>query len=329
MIQSKKYSVAAIGNAMLDLVCEVPEQFLSKERISKGVMNLVSRERSNNILKLVQPIKETAGGSAANTISTLAKLGLKTGYIGKIADDPKGKIFKKDLLDNSIFYNTEFLDKGYTETTGKCIVLITPDKERTMNTYLGATEFLTDVDIDEELIAQSEWLYLEGYRFDGQKSKKAFYKAIEIAKKNKTKIAITLSDRFCVDRHRSDFIHLLNVSADMVFCNEDELKSLYQIEDIKKAREFIDDSINCLACTCAEKGAYLFYGSSISEISTNKVAVVDTTGAGDSFAAGFLYGLSKNFTFDKCATFGNVIAGEVLKVYGPRVEKSLKNFVIS
>ena len=329
MIETKKYSVTAIGNAMLDLVCEVPDRFLSQEGISKGIMNLVSRERSNNILKLVRPIKETAGGSAANTISTLAQLGLKTGYIGKIADDPKGRVFKKDLLDNSIFYKTDFLDKGYTEATGKCIVLITPDKERTMNTYLGATEFLTDVDIDEELIAQSEWLYLEGYRFDGQKSKKAFYKAIEIAKKNKTKIAITLSDRFCVDRHRSDFIHLLNVSADMVFCNEDELKSLYQIEDIKKASEFIDDSINCLACTCAEKGAYLFHGSSISEISTNKVAAVDTTGAGDSFAAGFLYGLSKNLTFDKCATIGNVIAGEVLKVYGPRVEKGLKNFVIS
>ena len=197
-----------------------------------------------------------------------------------------------------------------------------------MNTYLGATEFLTDIDIDEELIARSEWLYLEGYRFDGQKSKKAFYKAIEIAKKNKTKIAITLSDSFCVDRHRSDFIHLLNVSADMVFCNEDELKSLYQIEDIKKAREFIDDSISCLACTCAEKGAYLFHESSITEISTNEVPVTDTTGAGDNFAAGFLYGPSKNFTLKDCASFGNLIAGEVLKVYGPRIEKILKKFIM-
>ncbi len=326
---SKKYSVSAIGNAMLDLVCEVPDEFLTQEGISKGVMNLVSRERSNYILKSVQPIKETAGGSAANTISTLAKLGLKTGYIGKIADDPKGKVFKKDLLDNSIIYNTEFLDRNYTEATGKCIVLITPDKERTMNTYLGATEFLTAIDIDEELIAQSEWLYLEGYRFDGQKSKEAFYKAIEIARKNNTKVAITLSDRFCVDRHRSDFIHLLNESADMVFCNEDELKSLYQIQDIQKAQEFITDSISCLACTCAERGAYLFHGKSIRQISTNRVSVVDTTGAGDSFAAGFLYGLSKNFTFDKCATFGNVIASEVLKVYGPRVEKNMKNFVMN
>ena len=329
MIDTKKYSVTAIGNAMLDLVCEVPDLFLSQEGISKGVMNLVSRERSNNILKLVRPIKETAGGSAANTISTLAKLGLKTGYIGKIADDPKGRLFKKDLLDNSIFYNTEFLDKGYTETTGKCIVLITPDKERTMNTYLGATEFLTAIDIDEELIAQSEWLYLEGYRFDGKKSKEAFYKAIEIARKNKTKIAITLSDSFCVDRHRSDFIYLLNESADMVFCNEDELKSLYQIQDIQRAQEFIADSVSCLACTCAERGAYLFHGKSTRQINTNKVSVVDTTGAGDSFAAGFLYGLSKHFTFEKCAAFGNVIAGEVLKVYGPRVEKSLKNVAMS
>ena len=328
MMQNKKYSVVAIGNAMLDLVCEVPEQFLKEEGISKGAMNLVSMERSNNILKIVRPIKETAGGSAANTISTLAKLGLKTGYIGKIADDPKGKVFKKDLIDSSIYYNTEFLDISNTEATGKCIVLITPDKERTMNTYLGATEFLTEIDIDEELIAHSEWLYLEGYRFDGQKSKEAFYKAIEIAKRNKTKIAITLSDKFCVDRHRSDFIDLLNSSADMVFCNEAELKSLFQVGDIQEAQSFIADTISCLACTCAERGAYLFQGSSIREISTDEVNVIDTTGAGDNFAAGFLYGLAQNFTLEKCATFGNLIAAEVLKVYGPRIEKSLKNLIV-
>ena len=327
-MKNKTYSVAAIGNAMLDVMCEVSERFLYQEGISKGVMNLVSRERSNSILKLVQPIKETAGGSAANTISTLAKLGLKTAYIGKIANDLQGKAFKKDLIDNSIFYNTNFLNNSNTESTGKCIVLITPDKERTMNTYLGATEFLTNNDIDEELIAKSEWLYLEGYRFDGLKSKEAFYKAIEVAKRNKTKIAITLSDSFCVDRHRSDFIYLLNEFADMVFCNEDELKSLYQIENIQKAQSLIADSISCLACTCAERGAFLFHGSSLSEISTKKVAVIDTTGAGDSFAAGFLYGLSKNFTLDKCAVFGNVIAGEVLKVYGPRVEKNLNNLIM-
>ena len=328
MIQNKKYSVVAIGNAMLDLVCEVPEKFLKEEGISKGAMNLVSMERSNNILKMVRPIKETAGGSAANTISTLAKLGLKTGYIGKIADDPKGKVFKKDLIDSSIFYNTKFLDISNIEATGKCIVLITPDKERTMNTYLGATEFLTEIDIDEELIAHSEWLYLEGYRFDGRKSKEAFYKAIEIAKRNKTQIAITLSDKFCVDRHRSDFIDLLNSSADIVFCNEAELKSLFQVKDIQKAQSFIAANISCLACTCAERGAYLFQGSSIREISTNKVNVIDTTGAGDNFAAGFLYGLSKDFTLEKCAAFGNLIAAEVLKVYGPRIEKSLNNLIV-
>ena len=314
---------------MLDVLCEVSDQFLVKETMSKGTMNLVSRERSNYILKLIQPIKETAGGSAANTISTLAKLGLNTGYIGKIANDPKGKLFKKDVLDNSIFYNTKFLDKNNSEATGKCIVLITPDKERTMNTYLGATEFLTEIDIDEELIAQSDWLYLEGYRFDGKKSKEAFYKAIEIAKKNETKIAITLSDSFCVDRHRSDFINLLNTSADTVFCNEEELKSLYQIEDIRMAQNLIAKNISCLACTCAEKGAYLFHESSITKISTNEVPVIDTTGAGDNFAAGFLYGLSKKFTLKDCASFGNLIAGEVLKVYGPRIEKSLKNFIVN
>ena len=323
----KKYNVAAIGNAMLDVLCEVPETFLEQEGISKGAMNLVSRERSNTILKLVTPIKETAGGSAANTISTLAKLGLKTGYIGKIANDQKGEVFKRDLLDDSIIYKTDFLEKSNSASTGKCIVLITPDKERTMNTYLGATEYLSDIDIDEELIARSEWLYLEGYRFDGQESKKAFYKAIEIAKKNKTKIALTLSDSFCVDRHRSDFIKLLNGSADLVFCNEDELKALYQVGDIGAAQKFIADTISCVACTCAEKGAYLFHKSSTRRISTNQISVIDTTGAGDNFAAGFLYGLSNNFSLESCATFGNKIAGEVLKVYGPRIEKSLKNFI--
>ena len=327
MADNKKYKVAAIGNAMLDVLCEVPELFLDQEGIAKGAMNLVSRQRSNDILKLVRPIKETAGGSAANTISTLAKLGLKTGYIGKIADDQKGKVFKKDLIDNSIIYNTEFLDNSNSASTGKCIVLITPDKERTMNTYLGATEHLSDTDIDEELIAHSEWLYLEGYRFDGQESKGAFYKATAIAKKNNTKIAITLSDSFCVDRHRSDFIDLLNGSADLVFCNEDELKSLYQVKDIESVQQFIADTINCIACTCAEKGAYLINESSIVRISTNKVSVIDTTGAGDNFAAGFLYGLSKNLSLENCTTFGNKIAGEVLKVYGPRIEKSLENFI--
>ena len=326
MTKNKKYDVVAIGNAMLDVLCEVPEPFLDQEGIPKGVMNLVSRERSNNILKLVKPIKETAGGSAANTISTLAKLGLKTGYIGKIADDQKGRVFKNDLIHDSIIYKTAFLDKGSSESTGKCIVLITPDKERTMNTYLGATEYLSDIDIDEELIAHSEWLYLEGYRFDGVESKKAFYKAIEIAKKNKTKIAITLSDRFCVDRHRSDFINLLNESADLVFCNEDELQSLYEVEYIEAAQKLINDTIS-VACTCAEKGAYLFYKSSITRISTDKVSVIDTTGAGDNFASGFLYGLSKNFSLERCAALGNKIAGEVLTVYGPRIEKRLTNFI--
>ena len=324
MLKNKRYNVSAIGNAMLDVVCEVPESFLSDNGILKGAMNLVSREKSSSILKLVKPIKETAGGSAANTISTLAKLGLKTGYIGKIADDIKGKIFEKDLIENSITYRTPVLDKSSSESTGKCIVMITPDKERTMNTYLGATEFLSDTDIDEELIALSEWLYLEGYRFDGKKSKEAFFKAIEIAKKCKTKIAITLSDSFCVDRHRSDFIKLLEESADLVFCNEQELKSLYQVDKIEYAQKLIDNRIMCLACTCSDKGSFLFFDSFMKHVPTSEVNVIDTTGAGDNYAAGFLFGLSNNLSLEECAYYGNLIAGEILKVYGPRIESSIK-----
>ena len=225
------------------------------------------------------------------------------------------------MIDSSITYNTEFLEKTNSDSTGKCIVLITPDKERTMNTYLGATEYLSDIDIDEELIAHSEWLYLEGYRFDGQESKKAFYKAIEIAKKNKTKIALTLSDSFCVDRHRSDFIKLLNGSADLVFCNEEELKSLYQVEDIEAAQKFIADTISCVACTCAEKGAYLFQKSSIRRISTNQVSVIDTTGAGDNFAAGFLDFYLSDKSIQEALSQGNNKASQVIQQLGPRIKR--------
>ena len=322
MIDSKKYNVVAIGNAMLDVVCEVPDKFLSQEGISKGFMNLISRERSNNILKLVQPIIETAGGSAANTISTLAKLGLKTGYIGKIADDPKGKIFKKDMSDNSIIYRTRFLDKDNTESTGKCIVLITPDKERTMNTYLGATEFLTDLDVDEELIAKSEWLYLEGYRFDGKESKTAFFKALSIAKKYKTKISLTLSDSFCVDRHREDFLQLIE-EIDLLFCNKNELMSLYKLENINKALGKASRHIKMMACTSDKLGAYLWDGFTMKLINTREIKEVDTTGAGDAFAAGFLYGMVSSFSLMNCTSFGNKIAGEILKIYGPRLESNI------
>ncbi len=322
----KKFHVSAIGNAMLDVVCEVSDKFLKGENILKGNMQLISQERSRYLLNLIDPVKKTAGGSAANTISALSKLGLKTSYIGKVANDKEGNLFSQDLKSQNVNYKTNALSSKNYLTTGKCIVMVTSDKERTMNTYLGATELLDSDDIDIEIIKQSEWLYLEGYRFDGKESKEAFYKAIDIAKKSNTKIAISLSDSFCVDRHRSDFLDLIKSFTDILFCNKQELMSLYQVNDLTAAFSKCKDDVPITACTADEKGVHVINQSHEKIIPTKAVNVVDSTGAGDSFAAGFLYGVVNNKNLDECSVYGNKIAGEVLKVYGPRIETNLDGF---
>ena len=195
-----------------------------------------------------------------------------------------------------------------------------------MNTYLGATELLDKEDIDIEIIQQSEWLYLEGYRFDGRESKDAFYKAIDIAKKSNTKIALSLSDSFCVDRHRSDFLSLIKNFTNILFCNKDELKSLYQVNELTKAFSKCKNDVPITACTTDEKGVYIIDKSQEKLVPTQSVNVIDSTGAGDSFAAGFLYGMVKNKNLHECSIYGNKIAGEVLKVYGPRLEANIDRF---
>ncbi|OUX44989.1 hypothetical protein CBE37_00520 [bacterium TMED277] len=322
----KKYHVSAIGNAMLDVVCEVSDDFLAKEDILKGNMQLISQERSMYLLNLIDPIKKTAGGSAANTVSTLSKLGLRTSYIGKVANDKEGSLFHQDLISQNVNYKTKTLSSETPLTTGKCIVMVTSDKERTMNTYLGATELLDKEDIDTEIIQQSEWLYLEGYRFDGKESIEAFYKAIDIAKKYNTKIALSLSDSFCVDRHRSEFLNLIKRFTDILFCNKDELKSLYQVNEIRKAFSKCKNDVPITACTADEKGVYVINHSQEKIVPTERVNVIDSTGAGDSFAAGFLYGIVNNKDLHECSIYGNKIASEVLKVYGPRIEINLDGF---
>jgi sugar/nucleoside kinase (ribokinase family) len=311
---------------MLDVVCEVTDDFLKKEEILKGNMQLISQERAEYLLSLIKPIKRTAGGSAANTISSLSKLGLKTAYIGKIANDVEGDLFQKDLDDQTITYKTKTLTKKSGLTTGKCIVMVTPDRDRTMNTYLGATEFLEKKDINIEIIEKSEWLYLEGYRFDGKESKDAFYKAIEIAEKSKTKIALSLSDSFCVDRHRSDFFKLIKSHTDLLFCNQEELKSLYQVSNLTQAFSRCKKDVSITACTADKDGVYIVDQHTQNLIPANTVDIVDSTGAGDNFASGFLFGLIKNKSITESGDLGNRMAEEVLKVYGPRVEINLKNF---
>ena len=219
----KKFSVIGIGNAMVDILIHVDNDFLATNSIKKGVMQLVDLKRANYLYSDFGTQKEVSGGSGANTIAGLASLGLPTSYIGKVRDDPLGKKFFADLIDMKICYETPYFTGSISAETGRCIVFVTPDGERSMNTYLGVTEFLGNQDIDPIKISQSAWLYLEGYRFDGLESQRAFSKAITVAKRNGSKIALTLSDPFCVERNRSAFKTVMK-DLDLLFCNEIELK---------------------------------------------------------------------------------------------------------
>ncbi len=319
----KKYSVVGIGNAIVDILGNVTEKTLEDLGIGKGVMQLIDIQRSKSLLNNLQNIKQTSGGSAANTIAGLSQLGLSTAYIGKVKDDNLGKVFVKDLEKIGTVFRTPFADGSVNHETGRCIVMITPDGERSMNTYLGATEFLSANDIDPELISSSQYVYLEGYRFDGPDSVKAFEKAVQIANTNGVSVALTLSDPFCVARHSVAFKSLIKESVDILFCNEEELKMLHGSNDLNQALLQISKDVEILACTLAEKGSYVCFNGDTTLIPTEKKELVDSTGAGDLFAAGFLYGLCTERDTNNAARLGNVAAGEIISHVGPRSEVDL------
>ena len=318
---TKSFEVVGIGNAIIDILSYVSDDFLEKNQIKKGVMNLINFERSNELLRKISITKKVAGGSAANTIVGLSQLGIKTSYFGKVADDEFGKFFTDDLNSNNIEYDVSKKFDTSNLSTGHCIVLVTPDGERTMNTYLGITEFLSQDDLNLNILQNCSWLYLEGYRYDGVDSQKAFETAINHSKKGGGKVALSLSDPFCVKRHRKKFINIMNNGVDLVFCNEQELISLTNQIDLYTALKSSNDFPCKVICTVAERGVYIKHKGSWVNISTNNVEIKDTTGAGDLFATGFLYGiLSGNGDSISC-DFGNKCAREVIRTLGCRLHK--------
>ena len=319
----KKYDVVGIGNAIVDILGDVAEETLHELGIGKGVMQLIDIDRSKVLLERLRNTKQTSGGSAANTIAGLAQLGVETAYIGKVKNDELGKAFVSDLENIGSFYNTPLAGKDISDETGRCIVMITPDGERSMNTYLGATEFLSPADIDPLLLSNSKYIYLEGYRFDGPESINAFEKAVNIGKTNKAFVALTLSDPFCVARHNQAFKNLIKSNVDILFCNEEELKMLYGSDDLDQALSSISKEVEILACTAAERGAYICFEGSKQLIPTEERKLIDSTGAGDLFAAGFLYGLCNKKDKATCGRMGNIAAGEIITHIGPRPERNL------
>ena len=321
---SKKFQVVGIGNAMVDVLSHCDETFLAEHGIEKGIMQLIDMDRARHLYDRIGPAQEISGGSAANTIAGIAHLGGRTAYVGKVKDDQLGAIFAHDLRAQGAHYDTPRAPSIMEEETGRCIVLVTPDGERSMNTYLGVTEFLHPSDIDEELMAQAEWIYLEGYRFDGEESHEAFAKAISVAKAAGGKVALTLSDPFCVERHRDAFRRMIREDVDLLFANRAEILSMYETEDFGEALSRAAAEIEIVACTESEQGAHILSGGERWHAPAVPTRVVDATGAGDLFAGAFLWALCEGHDLPACGRMGCVAASEVISHIGARPEADLR-----
>ncbi len=316
-----KYGVVAVGNALVDVISEVSDEFVeqqSKEHgMEKGAMTLVEETRAVDLYAQMPTGTETSGGSAANTMAGYASFGGNGAFIGKVADDALGKVFQNDIKSLGVNFDTQPLVLG--ASTGRCMILVTPDAHRTMNTFLGASIELSPTDIDANLIASAQITYLEGYLFDREQAKKAFITAAEYAHEAGHRIALTLSDPFCVDRHRSDFLKLVENHVDILFANEDEIKSLFMQDNFDDAVSAISEHVEIAAITRSEKGAVIIANGEVIKIDAVPVEkVIDTTGAGDQFAAGFLYGFTNGKSLEECGKLGAIAAAEVISHIGPR-----------
>ncbi|MEX2519013.1 MAG: adenosine kinase [Paracoccaceae bacterium] len=319
----KTYDVVGVGNALVDILCHVEESFLAENRVEKGVMTLVDAPRAVELYGAMGPAQEISGGSAANTIAGAAMLGVRTAYVGKVKDDQLGAIFAHDMRAMGATYLTPLAPKSVEHETGRCMVLVSPDGERSMSTYLGVSEALGPDDIDPAMMAQTDWLYLEGYRFDGAASVAAFDKAIKATKGAGGSVSITLSDPFCVHRHRDAFRKLIADHTDLLFANEHELMALYETDDLQAALKRVKDDVPIAAITVGAKGAYVVTPTETALAPAAATKVVDATGAGDLFAAGFLAGMAQGRGLTHCASMGCVAAGEVIGHIGARPEGDL------
>ena len=319
-----KYDVLAIGNAIFDVLVKTDEAFLAAHSMNKGGMALIDEPRAISIYRDMGPATEMSGGSAANTIVGIASLGARAAYVGKVKDDQIGRLYSHDIRAAGVAFDTRPASDG--PATGCSYILVTDDGERTMNTYLGAAQELMPSDIDAAEIAASKIIYLEGYLWDPNSAKQAFVKAATLAHGAGRQVALTLSDSFCVDRYRDEFLDLMRKgTVDLVFANEAELHSLYQTSDFDTALKALRKDIKLGVVTRSEKGCVV--ASQDGVVAVPAVAIdrlVDTTGAGDLFAAGFLFGLVRNAGYENAGRLGALAAAEVIQHIGARPQVSLK-----
>jgi len=320
--------VCGIGNALVDVLSQESDEFVQSAGVPKGAMSLIDEDRATSLYAQMGAGIEISGGSAANTIVGVAVLGGTAHYIGKVRDDQLGAVFAHDIRATGVTYEIDPAVSG--PTTGCCLILITPDAQRTMNTYLGASVHLSAEDIDAEVISASKILYLEGYLFDPPEAQEAFRAAAKHAHQAGRLVAVTLSDSFCVERHREAFLDLLQHHSDLVFANEDEICALFQTDSFDAAIAQVKQLQVTAAVTRSEKGSVVIQGDHLIEVAAVAVEeLVDTTGAGDLYAAGFLYGLSQGLDLATCGALGSVAAGEAIGHLGARPVANLSDLAQS
>lgn len=323
VLRPMKYDVIGLGNAIVDVLSPCDDAFLEENGLTKGSMALIDARRATELYQRMNSGREVSGGSVANSCAGIASLGGKAAYIGRVAPDQLGEVFAHDIRAAGVDFVSE-PGEASGPPTARCLVLVTPDAQRTMSTYLGASVELRSSDVAEAKVADAQVVYLEGYLWDPPQAKEAMRKAANAARVAGRKVALSLSDAFCVDRHRASFNQLIDESVDLLFCNESELLSLTQMEHFEQAAEAIAGRAELVAITRGELGSVVLAGGERWAVPAAPVEkVVDTTGAGDLYAAGFLFGYTRKLAPAECARIGSIAAGEVISHFGARPEVDL------
>ena len=322
----KSYDVVGIGNAIVDVLVQADDDLIDNFELTKGTMALVDEAQAERLYASVGPGLETSGGSAANTLAGVAQLGGRAGFIGRVRNDQLGGIFTHDIRSVGARFDTPAATEG--PSTARCLILVTPDAQRTMCTYLGASVGLDPADLDLEMVAQAKVLYLEGYLWDSDEAKAAFIAAAEVARAHGGEVALSLSDAFCVERHRESFQELVDGHVDILFANEMEITALYKANSFEEAADQVRGRCKLAALTRSEQGSVVLNGAGTHSVAPFQLGpLLDTTGAGDLYAAGFLHAYTQGQAVDACGRLGSLCAGQVVTQLGPRPQGSLKQLV--
>jgi sugar/nucleoside kinase (ribokinase family) len=319
------YDILGIGNAIVDVVARTDDAFLSRHDMHKGAMMLIDSAAADKLYAAMPAGQESSGGSVANSCAVAAGLGARVAYIGKVADDQLGQVFRHDIKAAGVHFPTAPLSAG--APTARCLILVTPDGQRTMNTFLGACVTLGEADVDPALVAASAVTYREGYLFDPPEAQAAFRKAAAAAHAAGRRVALSLSDAFCVHRHRDAFRELVASHVDILFANETEITALYERNSFEEAAEAARKDVALAALTRSEAGSLILQGGETVRVAAEPARLVDSTGAGDAYAAGFLAGLTAGKALDVCGRMGSIAAAEIISHYGARPEADLRKLM--